>query len=41
MSRKTTQVTTEMFECLASIAEAFVFNYLGMAFFTYPILRCA
>eukprot|EP00312_Isochrysidales_sp_CCMP1244_P019124 CAMPEP_0202786196 /NCGR_PEP_ID=MMETSP1388-20130828/69721_1 /ASSEMBLY_ACC=CAM_ASM_000864 /TAXON_ID=37098 /ORGANISM="Isochrysis sp, Strain CCMP1244" /LENGTH=695 /DNA_ID=CAMNT_0049455747 /DNA_START=15 /DNA_END=2102 /DNA_ORIENTATION=- len=31
-------LTTELFETLAAIAEAFVFNYLGMAFFTFPIL---
>eukprot|EP00967_Tisochrysis_lutea_P129744 scaffold223477_cov27-Tisochrysis_lutea.AAC.2 len=39
LSHHARELTTEMFECLASIAEAFVFNYLGMAFFTFPILR--
>jgi len=39
LSHHARELTTEMFECLAAIAEAFVFNYLGMAFFTFPILR--
>ena len=38
MSHEAKHFTSEFFETLACVAEAFVFVYLGMAFLTFPIL---
>ena len=39
LSPAAAQLTHDLYETLAKVAETFVFNYIGMAFVTFPIFN--